>query len=195
MTSNYVYLKIYNIVYCILLNFSNGLYIILSCQGTEPAGELKYNFRYSRCFLAAVLSRLGPLMLFTSCMFAPASKHLGSIDGWHPPHPWQHSEGQDSAFSSNYEDRRRPRRWVVWFQVHVAWWSGEFANVGQGCRRHSPRRDALWKSYSRRSSAVWTSCAASTASSGWFATQTHHQPGCNMACPCRHLEGGLLEED
>ena len=33
---------------------------MLSCQGTEPAAELKYNFRYSRCFFAAVLSRLEP---------------------------------------------------------------------------------------------------------------------------------------
>ena len=35
-------------------------HIMLSCQGTEPAAELKYNFRYSRCFFAAVLSRLEP---------------------------------------------------------------------------------------------------------------------------------------
>ena len=43
-------------------------YIMLSCQGTEPAAELKYNFRYSRCFFATVLSRLEPLLLSTSYM-------------------------------------------------------------------------------------------------------------------------------
>ena len=43
-------------------------HIMLSCQGTEPAAELNYNFRYSRCFFAAVLSRLEPLLLSTSYM-------------------------------------------------------------------------------------------------------------------------------
>ena len=52
---------------------------MLSCQGTEPAEELKYNFRYSRCFFAAVLSRLEPLTLSTSCMFAEVRHKPGMI--------------------------------------------------------------------------------------------------------------------
>ena len=54
---------------CQLLFMSchTSTHIMLSCQGTEPAAELKYNFRYSRCFFAAVLSRLEPLILSTYC--------------------------------------------------------------------------------------------------------------------------------
>ena len=51
-----------------------------------------------------------------------SSRHLGSLYGWHPPYPIQHSEGQDSPFASNYEDRHRRRQWVVLFQDHAAWW-------------------------------------------------------------------------
>ena len=66
---------------CQLLFMSchTSTHIMLSCQGTEPAAQLKYNFRYSRCFFAAVLSRLEPLILSTSYMFAEARHEPGMI--------------------------------------------------------------------------------------------------------------------
>ena len=42
--------------------------------------------------------------------------------------------------------------------------------------------------------ALWSSCAASMASSYMSAAQTHHHRERNMVCLCRHLVGGLLQE-
>ena len=47
-------------------------YIILSCHGTESTGALKSSLRYSRCFLTAMLSQLGPLIMSISCIVAPS---------------------------------------------------------------------------------------------------------------------------
>ena len=67
------------LISCYVCSCHTSNHIMLSCQGTEPVEELKYNFRYSRCFFAAVLSRLEPLILSTSCMFAEARHEPGMI--------------------------------------------------------------------------------------------------------------------
>ena len=62
-----------------LADCSGWTQTIWSCKGTEPAAELKYNLRYSCCFFAALVSRLGPLTLSRSCMFAVSLHKPGTI--------------------------------------------------------------------------------------------------------------------
>ena len=51
--------------------------IIRSYHGTDPAGLLKYNLKYSRCYFAAMMSLLGLITVLTSCTLAFARQSPG----------------------------------------------------------------------------------------------------------------------
>ena len=84
--------------------------IIRSCHGTDSAGLLKYNLKYSRCLFAAMVSLLGPVTVLTSCYWHLRAKVQVLNHEFRFLRQVVHSGGPDNAFSSSYEDTHKPQR-------------------------------------------------------------------------------------
>lgn len=78
-----------------------------SCQGTETAVELKYKFKHSICFFAAVPSRLGPIVLSTLYIAVMACHEPEKNGGWHFLRSYERFQLQDIVNAKNYEEKNK----------------------------------------------------------------------------------------